>query len=255
LTAIGTREYGLCNYNCRCNTHLSLSGRSAQLGTLIESDAVLRGQGPRSASNAQRVRARCGCCIGCRRCHSPSERVLMGVRGRGGNAECFKFIAVYPAFASISHISRSSSVGTLRPHPTFRLFLLLSLRNVSPFHRQHLHTPLGLLVHPPVQLCFTVFGIIVLPSYWDSTCVGCIGKVTSLMVLRRAPCEDVESGDEFRYVSSLPIRPCARYSLSATCTTQQVLHASDTHRAVINVIHPALAIRCATKRGRVGVAS
>jgi hypothetical protein len=179
----------------------------------------------------------------------------MGVRGRGGNTGCFTFIVVYPAFATLSHISRSSSVGTLRPHPTFRLFPTLVSPNcitLPPATPPHLPRPSRSSTRSAL---LQRFGIIVLPSYWNYTCVGCIGKVTRLLVLRRAPCEDVESDEQFRYVSSLPIRPCARYSLSATCITQLVLHASDTHRAVITIIHPALAIRCATKRGRVGIAS
>jgi hypothetical protein len=57
-------------------------------------------------------------------------------------------------------------------------------------------------------------------------------------------------GDEFRYGSSLSIWPCVRYSPLVTCITQQTLHASETHRAVLTIIHLALATRSTRTRWR-----
>jgi hypothetical protein len=165
------------------------------------------------------------------------------VGGIGANAGCFTIVAVYDALATLS----SSSVG---PHPTLRqlrLIPLSSLPAVSPLCRQHSHIALGLLVHPPVRLCPRLFGIGILPSYWNSTRLGCIGEVAGIAVFGRTSCEKVESGDELRYGSSLLVRLCVRYS--------RILYACDTHRAVLAIIHPTLTTRSATGRGRVDVAS
>jgi hypothetical protein len=86
----------------------------------------------------------------------------------------------------------------------------------------------------------------ILPSHRDCTRFGCIGKIASIPVLGRTPCEKFESGDEFCHEGSSPIWLGVRYSPFAICITRQ---------AVITIIHPTLATRSATTQGRVGVTS
>jgi hypothetical protein len=146
----------------------------------------------------------------------------------------------------LSHITQSSSAGTLSLHPTFGLVALSTLPALSLLCCQHPHIALGLHIHPPIWLCSRVFGIGILPSHRDSTRFGCIGKIASIPVLGRTPCEKSESDDEFCRKGSPPIWLGVHYSPFATCITRQ---------AVITIIYSTLATRSATTLGRVGVTS